>query len=363
MRISLIAVHELDAGALQRWRAIQDGNPALSSPYYCAEFTQAVGAAGQSVRVAVIESGGQVLGYFPHERDAWGVLRPVGRGLNDYHGIIGVPELVVDPQALLAACGGRYYGFNHMPLSQGSFAAHVRVAHASPVMDLTDGWEAYVQRLARAQNKSTPGILSAIRYSSKRLEKALGPLRFERYTTDASVLETVMRLKSEQRARTVGSVGDPFALPWVQRLLPALAARTSTAFRGESCALYAGDTLVACHFGLRAQAVLHYWFPVYEPAHAAFQPGLIMLKLLAEQGLAHGLALIDLGRGTQDYKMRFCTSQVALGEGAVSRPMLLAAAHMQSLQLKKQLKADPRVQRWRAWWRARSSEAGAGQAS
>jgi hypothetical protein len=56
-----------------------------------------------------------------------------------------------------------------------------------------------------------------------------------------------------------------------------------------------------------------------------------------------------MGRGTQDYKMRFATDFVPLGEGAVSVPALVAGTVMAAKQAKRQLKANAQVQRLRAW--------------
>jgi CelD/BcsL family acetyltransferase involved in cellulose biosynthesis len=76
---------------------------------------------------------------------------------------------------------------------------------------------------------------------------------------------------------------------------------------------------------------------------------------LAEQAQPQGIELIDLGRGTQDYKMRFRTDLVALGEGAVSRPAFVAQAVAQVQSLKSQAKTNPKVIQLRAWLKARQS--------
>src|SRR5258707_3012366 len=37
------------------------------------------------------------------------------------------------------------------------------------------------------------------------------------------------------------------------------------AFAGILSTVHIGDDLVAAHFGIRADGVLHWWFPVYDP--------------------------------------------------------------------------------------------------
>ena len=349
MKISVIPATELDAALIEKWKVIQTGNSALQSPYYCPEFTQSVSQCGRDVKIAVMESAGGVSGFFPYEHDRRCQLQPVGGGLNDYHGAITALGLDWSPLQLLKAAGRRYFAFNHMPMSQAVFLPHIRFPHVSPVMELQGGWKQYGQRLAIAQNKSTPGIFAAVRYSTKRIEREVGPLRFEIRERNPAVLEAVMRLKAEQRVRMGSDGEDPFTQPWIRELLSNFFDRQDVSFRGSLCALYAGDKLVACHFGLQALGTLHYWFPVYETAYATYQPGLIMLMRLAEQGSQEGLDLIDLGRGLQDYKTRFCTKSVALGEGAVSRPPALASAVMAAQQIKGKIKSNPQVQRLRAW--------------
>jgi CelD/BcsL family acetyltransferase involved in cellulose biosynthesis len=79
-----------------------------------------------------------------------------------------------------------------------------------------------------------------------------------------------------------------------------------------------GDHLVAAHFGIRSQHVLHWWFPVYDPAFAAYVPGWIMLRELALAAPELGLERIDLGRGDDEYKRRARTGEVQVAVGLVT---------------------------------------------
>jgi CelD/BcsL family acetyltransferase involved in cellulose biosynthesis len=230
-----------------------------------------------------------------------------------------------------------------MPMSQRVFAPCVRFGHVSPVLDLQGGWDAYVKRLATVQNKSTPGIITSVKKSSTRIERDLGPLRFEMHAADTRIIETLMKLKTEQRARTVGLAGDPFAHPWVRQMMFDIVEHKQVDFGGDLCALYAGDTMVACHLGLRSRTTLHGWFSIYRPEHAYYQPALIMYLKLAQASADDGLELFDMGRGTQDYKLRLCTRMIPMGEGALSRPQFFGDGLMRAKRIKAQLRADPRV--------------------
>ena len=343
MKISLISAEELDTSLIERWKQIQSSDETLRSPYYTPGFTRLVAQSGQAVQVAVMESNGAIEGFFPFQRLSYGRLIPVGGGLNDYHGMIACSGLAVDASSLLKACKGNYFAFNHLPLTQAVFAPFVREHSVSPVLELSGGWDAYVQRLCAVQKTQSPGILSTIRASLKRLERDVGPVRFEMREKSVPVLEELMRLKSEQRARTIGSQDDPFALPWVRQLMVNGLNLDAPGFEGAFSSMYAGDKLVAMHYGIRSHQTLHSWFPVFDPAYSYYQPGLILLKKIAETGAQEGLTLIDLGRGDAGYKMRFKTAEVSLGEGAVSRPALWAQTKLAIKTVKQTIKRSPHV--------------------
>ena len=351
MKVSVIAAHELDATLEARWKQMLHGNDSLRSPYYRPEFMQVVARSGgeRCVQLAVLESGGGVHGFFPHETSRSGRLFSIGGGLNDYHGLIADGELQVTPGHLLTACHARYFSFNHLPLTQTVFTPYVRWYSASPVMDIRGDWASYVSRLCEAQSTKSPGILTDVRTSERRLERDKGPLRFELNEPDASVLEWIMRLKSEQWQRTYGAESDAFAQSRVRKILYGCMEERSLDFKGVISSLYAGDQLVSAHFGLQTSRTLHYWFPVYDTAYAYYRPGLILLKKLAEHVSRDGVEQIDLGRGMQTYKRRFKTGEIPLGEGAVSRPAILAQSVMAARSAKMRLAKSTSVIRFRTW--------------
>ena len=351
MRVSVIPALELDQALRKRWSEIQSSDNALRSPFYSFGFTHQVAQSGQGVQVAVIESEGVVSGFFPHQIRGLGHLYPVGGDLNDYHGLIALPNLELTAPELLKACRGRYLGFNHMPWAQTVFSPFLRMESVSPVLDLTGGWSAYVQRLGLAQGTQSPGILSTLRASLKRIERDLGPVRFEMHEKSPALLHALMRMKSEQIIRTKSSAGDPFVEGWIRQLLGSMLASEEPGFSASLSTLHAGDTLLALHYGLQSGDTFHSWFPVFDPAYAYYQPGLVLLKKIIEASCDAGLTLIDLGRGTAGYKMRFKTSQVRLGEGAVSSPALIAQTVMAQKSLKTKIKANPWVSQLRSWAR------------
>ena len=146
----LIASHDLDAALVDAWRSIQSENKIFESPYFSPEFTQAVGNVRDDVRVVVIENSGRPVGFFPHQRSFLGLGKPVGGPLSDYHGVIAESgsEWAVDDLMRAARLGA--WVFDHLVDGSGKFDAHVTTRATSPQIDLSAGFEQYMQRLRNA---------------------------------------------------------------------------------------------------------------------------------------------------------------------------------------------------------------------
>ena len=128
---------DLDAGLVAAWRAIQEREPRFESPYFCPEFTRAVGSVRDDVRVVVIENDGRPAGFFPHQRAAWGRGSPVGGALSDYHGVIAAPQAEWSVVELMRAARLSVWSFDHLVDPAGRFAPYVTAsAAASPQIDL-----------------------------------------------------------------------------------------------------------------------------------------------------------------------------------------------------------------------------------
>jgi CelD/BcsL family acetyltransferase involved in cellulose biosynthesis len=90
-------------------------------------------------------------------------------------------------------------------------------------------------------------------------------------------------------------------------------------FGGILSTVHAGPNLIAAHFGIRSDSVLHWWFPVYEPEHAKLAPGWMLLRELVIAAPALGIERIDLGRGDDEYKRRAKTGETVVCQGIVTR--------------------------------------------
>ena len=130
----------------------------------------------------------------------------------------------------------------------------------------------------------------------------------------------MVQWKTAQYLRT--NITDVFAFPWTRALLERIFCCRSEAFAGELCALYAGDRLVAVHFGMRSYGVLHLWFPSYDIAWAKFSPGLIRDLELLQAAAARGIRRVDYGKGMTEQKKYFMSGASRVAEGSVDlRPL------------------------------------------
>src|SRR5262249_6837981 len=136
MKVTLVPGRDLGGGLVETWMALQRGNPALASPYFHPEFTQAIAAVRNDVEIAVVEDAGRLAAFLPFQRRANAVGIPIGGIISDYQGLICAPSFVCDPHELVRHSGLVILDFDHLLASQLSFAPFQRYFASSPQMDL-----------------------------------------------------------------------------------------------------------------------------------------------------------------------------------------------------------------------------------
>lgn len=301
------------------WAAVQEAVPGLASPFLSSEFTDIVAGARKDVLVAVIKESESAVGFFPFQRSRNGFGRPVGGKLADHQGVIVPPHTDWDLVALLKAAGLRSYSFDHLDAVHAQFGPHVSKLDVSPVMDLSEGYEAYREGV-RATRLGGPHEAELKR---RRLERRIGEVRLELRDSDPGALKTLMQWKSNQYRRTTGF--DPLSVPWVRDVIEQVHDSKGATLSGVLSSLYVGDRLAAVHLGLRSRTVLASWIPAYDVGLAKFSPGLVLLLMLAEAAAADGIEALDLGKGPESYKRRFTAQGVPLAVGAVTTEPLASA--------------------------------------
>ena len=314
-KITVVAANALTADQIATWSRLQQADPALDSPYFRPEFTQAVAAVRDDVEIGMLEHAGETLGFFPYQRSRAERGLPVGTQLSDFHGVIARADYDFNAEELIRQCGLVSFRFDHLPTSQRPFAAFTWQTGLSPYLDLSEGFEAYC---AQRRQDGSKRIKKTLRQSRK-LQREVGPIRVEVECSPGRTLQLLLKWKAEQFRQS--NLTNLFEYEWIVRLLERVLAARHPLFEGMMFVLYAGERVAAIDFTLRSARVLHSWFPAYEPVLAKFSPGHILLMETARMAETLGIQRLDLGKGPETYKTSFMSGAVKVAEGGVhSRP-------------------------------------------
>lgn len=319
MKISVVRATELGADELAQWRAMQDAEPGLRSPFLSPEFTLAVSRVRPTARVAVLQDGTQIVGFFPYEVRRRVVGVPIGFGISDCQGLVHVKGLDWDPLALLRSCGLPVWEFDHLMADQAPFAAYHTERAGSPIMDLSAGYEEYVAGQMRAGD-----VIRQTNRKQRGMVRDLGAERFAWNDDSADAFAALRDWKSAQYQRT--QQYDRFNTPWIREVIDDLMASTAPGCRAVVSTVYAGDRPVAAHLGLRSESVLAYWFPSYDPDLSKYSAGILLCLRMAESGAADGIQHIDLGKSKALYKDRLRNGELPVAQGRVGRSFAVTSA-------------------------------------
>ena len=320
MQITVARPSELGPDEITAWHSMQRQSGSLASPFLSPEFAVAVDTFVPNARVAVLTDGPEIVGFFPFQRRRLGVGIPIGTPTNECQGLIHKPGVELDARELLRACKLSVWQFDCLAEGQRPFVPFVTEVVSSPVIDLTDGFPAYQEKL-RAKS---PQFCKDLARKTRNLQRH-GELRFVADSRDPAELRTLMRWKSDQFRRT-GRI-DVFDRPWIVALIEHFFSTRTDPAAGLLSVLYAGDTLVAAHFGLRSSSMLQHCWPAYDPRFSKHSPGLIHHLKMAAETASLGIRLIDLGRGTQRYKQELKNHDLYVSEGMAARGPLSVTAH------------------------------------
>lgn len=309
--IEIIRPSGLRVADTAAWSAIQRSHPAFRSPLLSPHFARAVGRVRDDARVAMISRGGERVAFFGFHQRPGGFGRPLGAPFSDYHGAVSTADTGLEPGQIIALAGLKAFRHNGLIDPHGLFPA------------TEDGVEAFAIEL----NGTPDDYLEAVRAASpkkfknyRRLAHRLaevGPLTI-RADTSQDAFNAVMEWKSDQFFRT--GVQDVLRPQWASALMQTLFERRTGPMTGLLLSLYAGDTLVGGHFGVREGGVYHPWIASMSPEMAAFSPGQTFLDQAIRAMPALGLEVYDLGCGHDHYKRPFAPTISLVGSGFHSAP-------------------------------------------
>lgn len=303
---------DLTPDLIQVWRDLCASNPAFASPLLGPDFTFAVGAVRDDVRVTVGWRACSPVLFWPHHARPGGLARPVGAPFSDYHGVITAPGVPFSPTELLAASGVRRFLFEGLVDPEGRFAEHVSVRSPVYGIRLDGSPEAYFESL----RADSPKRFKNMRRLEHKLERECGAVTLTAPDHDREAFELLMGWKSEQFQRS--GLHDVLAPDWVRSLMRSLFSTTEGPMQGLLVTLRAGGRPIAGHFGIRSGAAFHPWIAAFDPDFAAYGPGVTMVSQAIRAMGRLGLKTYDLSGGHDHYKKPFAAESESIAQGMVS---------------------------------------------
>ncbi len=309
MHVSICHPKELGPAERASWSAFQADSDQLDSAFLSYEFAEVVGRHNDNARVAVIADGAQTVGFFAYELEGGRLARPIGAGFSDVQGVVHSQAFQLNLRELLNACNIAMFEFDHLITTQATQpGVHAR-NHDSPVLDVTGGYDAYMERDDRVNRKSVKGFMR----KQRNLERDNGQCSLEFDSHDGDALQQVMAWKSDQYRRT--GFADIFAKPEMRAVVEDLALVESPDLTGRLSVLKTGDQQIAIHFGLQSRRTLALWFPAYDPQFGKYSPGITLLLEIAKASTDYGFRYMDLGKGDESYKQSFKSFDHSVSSG------------------------------------------------
>ena len=316
MQVSVVPIAELEPHHISRWDELMRDNGVLDNPFLRPECAQWVGTVLPNIEVAVLSEDQKTVGFFPYERTAGDVAVPLMRSLTDLHAVIIRPETDFDAGQLVKACGLRAWQYDHHVASQKQFEAWHCYVDPSYYMDLSNGFEAY----GNQRKEAGSSFLRNTGRKQRKLEREIGPLRFEAHSADPAAFHSLCEWKAAQLVRL--GYSDMFQLNWVNDLLEAMKTVNQPSFKPLMSVLYVGDTMVAAQLGAASPTAASSWIPTFNFEYARYSPGTILQIEMARWAAEQGIQRIDLGRGENQMKLCLASASFDVAIGSVDHRIL-----------------------------------------
>ncbi len=318
LRTERVRIDRLASADRAAWDGLLAQGHQFPAAFMSATYAEAVHRTVGPVQVLVAREQGRAVGFLPLQRLAgWpgrlGVHEPPGGVMTDYFGWVAQAGFAQPFASALRQAGVPCVYFTHLDQPQLDMGMPGDQPKTGLRTNFRGGAEAYWAELRERDRK----LVSDTERRTKRLEREHGEIRFALDDPDPQgALEQLIALKLAQYART-GVRRPPLGVSGHRALLHALLPSTDPLCHGRISTLRIGGRLIAAHFGLQCQDVLHFWFPVYDEAYAAYSPGRILLRHVIQHGASAGIALIDRGVGDSPAKRDFANEEHRFYKGLV----------------------------------------------
>lgn len=306
----IIPMRDLTPEERALWQVWQRARPQTRSPFFHIGFSDAVAREGTGVAVAKLYEGDRLVGFFPYQRRG-GTAYPVGAPMNDYHCVIGDPQIRVALEDLAQLLPVKRLSVNSWigPDNAGAEGPYLRLSTSQATIG-PDGYDAWFESRRVQHNK----YFKDKARSRRGMEAAFGPMRVQIEEANHALLDRLISLKRQQYRRT--GRHDIFGPEWTRRLLHRLL-DGDDGFKASLASLWAGDTLLAMELSLHADGVWHFWFPAYLEIGAKYSPGIWLsletMRLVSPDGYGE----FDYGFSGEAYKKYFCNRSEQVVEAIV----------------------------------------------
>jgi CelD/BcsL family acetyltransferase involved in cellulose biosynthesis len=260
-----------------------------------------------------------------------------------------------EPRRLVQGLGAHRLDFSHMLAEQAHFQPYMRGRTLSHVVDVADGYAAYVAD----RRKAGVGVLKDCEKKRRKAGREVGEPVFTAFSRSEAAFEQLIALKRAQ-LRATGQT-DIFESPWTLDLLRDLFASRDPAFGAVLFTLHFGDRLAAVHLHLRGARTLHGWLIAHDPTLVRYSPGLVLFQDILRWMDTTPYRRLDLGPGAYRFKRELANAGQWVAEGFVGVPSpatlvrtaaysVMRAAEALPLGPVSELpaKAMRRIDRWRA---------------
>jgi len=302
---------QLTADQIEHWRSLTVRVPGFDSPFLDPEYVLLLGEHRRGVEVGLLSEGGATVGFFPFERISRAVGAPAGNRICDMQGVVTVPGCTWTMADLMRGCRLKALHLERV-LAAGLPSQNHRLSPLElKYLDISDGYAAYCSGARRRGS----GRIADVQRRRRKIERELGPVRFEWHDTTPEAFASLIKWKRHQRRETHSF--DVLQFPWVIDFLDHIRGTQFDNFAGVFGTLYVGDRLAAAHLGMRTSTALSVWFQAYNSEFSRYSPGYILLAEIAAAAADRGIRRIELGAGEEPWKRSFASASLAAGVGTL----------------------------------------------
>ena len=372
---------QIPADLLARWDSLRfddsRGEACQVQPFFSPRFAAAVDQARGDVHVAIAVEPGHEYDEYPNPRHAVAFLPfhrvgklgvPVGRFLNDAHNVVGLSSEQIDWTSWLQACEVVAFDFHAIAAPADCWQDKHRLQSVKAFRaDFGDDSVAFLRQLERDHR-----TIFKQGQKTRKLAREVGEVRLEIDCRCPEILQRTIDWKRSQYQRT--HILDLFLPEWTRRLVEelhhgegysveAVTEETIRDFqevplRGLLSVLWAGDRVIAAHYGMIERGRLHYWFPAYDPAYSRYSPGTALFTEIVRVATTHGIDCLDMGYGEQPYKQKQTATTSELAFGTITNSKWHQLTYSLENQLVSYLKKMPMKEVAKRGWRAIRPAAG-----